>query len=275
MLRYYLLCIFLFVPRFISAQHVADSLFAAGDLLGARVEYERSIFSGGSPVTVNELLLKKSFCFKAAGDFQSAYQTLQRATETEAQKLRISILYESALTSFLSGKSDLTLGHLEEIKYYFPDTTSQMFQLLEILALNETHQWEKAQQKFQTYSTTYHLDLETTSYADIIKYKPKNPGKAETMSMIIPGSGQMYAGYFLKGLASTAINAGLVLFTVYSFSNGFYASGAFTGVALFYFFYTGGATYARTLTEQKNEHVFRKFNDSIKEQLTKAGGLKK
>jgi TM2 domain-containing membrane protein YozV len=150
-----------------------------------------------------------------------------------------------------------------------------MFQLLEILALNELHRWKDAQQKFQRYSSNYHLGLDSNTYAEIIRYKPRNPGKARLMSMIIPGSGQMYAGYFLKGLTSTVINTGLVLFTIYSFSNGFYMSGAFTGVALFYLFYNGGATYAYDLAEVKNKDVFDEFNESIKAKLTKEDALKK
>lgn len=275
--RFYFQCIFLFAPLFTEAQNLnADSLFSEGDYLKARVEYEKSIFSGGSVNDINKLLLKKSYCFKEEGKFENAYQTLQRITVDFVNKdFATSILYELSLTAYLANKSDLALSHLEEMKYYFPDTTSQILQVLEVLSLNEVHQWNEAQQKFKLYATTYNLGLNEDIYSDIISFKPRNPRKAETMSMLFPGSGQMYTGHFLRGLSSTVINGGLVLFTLSSFSSGFYLSGAFTGVALFYLFYNGGVSYARSLAEKRNFQVYLKFNDSIKSQIWNGLELKK
>ncbi len=63
----------------------------------------------------------------------------------------------------------------------------------------------------------------------------KNPDKAFALSYYFPGAGQMYAGYFWKGLVSTILNAGLIYFSVWNFANGYFFSGAFTGACAFLF----------------------------------------
>lgn len=267
--RFYLICIFLSAPHFISAQgSMADSLFATGDYLAARVEFERMVFEAANPAEARVALLRKSQCFKAEGDFANAYQTLQRIAEAEGNpQLKANILYEKILTAFLNGKSDVALGHLQEWQYYFADTTAQILDVVEILALNDSHQWSKAQEKFKVYAKTFQPGLDSNVYKKILNYKPRKAATAELLSMLLPGSGQMYAGQFFKGLTSTLINGSLVLFAIYNFSNGFILSGAFTGVALFYIFYTGGASYARSLADKKNEEVYADFNNRIKNQL--------
>ena len=83
--RFYLICIFLFAPHFISAQGSrADSLFATGDYLAARAEFERMVFEADNPAEARVALLRKSQRFKAERDFANAYQTLQRIAEAEA-----------------------------------------------------------------------------------------------------------------------------------------------------------------------------------------------
>lgn len=266
--RYYLICIFLSVPLFINGQHVADSLFAAGDYLAARVEFERMVFAAAHPREAQFALLRKSQCFKAQGDFANAYQTLQRIAEDENNtQLKAAITYEKAFAAFLNNKSDVALGHLQEWQYYFPDTTVQILKVIEILSLNDLHRWSEAQEKFSAYAKTFQPILDSSIYEEMLNYKPRHPAKAELLSMLLPGLGQMYAGSFLRGLTSTAVNGSFVLFAIYNFTNGFILSGAFTGVALFYIFYTGGASYARSLAEKKNEEVYAGFNNRIRNQL--------
>lgn len=231
----------------------------SGNFLGARVAYERAIFEGASPVLFNELLLKKADCWKQEGKFMEAYEVLQRANATDNRFTQFQVLYESALTAYLQAKGDLALGHIQELRYYFPDTTVQMIDLLEILSLNELSRWQDAQIKFSEYSDRYALNLNEHLYDDIIQYKLKKPSRAVGLSFIFPGSGQMYSGYFFRGLTSTVINTGWVLFTIYSFSHGFYLSGAFTGVAFFHLFYNGGANYARSLANKRNDETTRDF----------------
>ena len=257
MIRFCLTCIFLFVQLSANSQvNYADSLFRAGDYLGARVAYERSIFNNPDQAEFNQLIIKKALCHKMEGSYQQAYEVLQRATNIpENQPQHFIHLYESALLAYLHQKSDLALGHTQEIRYWYPDTTVRELDLLEILVLNDVGKWKEAQEKYAAYCKHYQLLYHEHLYDQVLKSKPLKPGTALTLSMVFPGGGQYYAGYFFKGFTSTVINTGLILFTIYSFSHGFYFSGAITGVGLFHLFYNGGASYARTLAIQKNQRV--------------------
>jgi len=236
--------------------------------LPARVAYERLLFYGISDI--DYVLLKKSYCLKAEGKFYEAFSTLQRADLFNVSDSLKAILYnEKALVSFLAGKSDLTLSILQEFRYYFPGNSTPLSDALEILALNQQKKWVDAEKKFISFVERYDING-SNLYNEGNLPRLKNPTKAETLSFIIPGSGQLYAGYPGQAFTSVLIQCGLVAFTVYSFVNGYYVSGAFTGVGLFSFFYNGGAGHARELAEKRNTEQLLKFNEKVKTVLEKA-----
>ena len=266
--RFLSICIFLSVPSFINGQNIefADSLFEAGDFLYARVAYERLLFQGKEDVGL--LLLKKSFCLKAEGKFEEAYTTLQRVDLfKESDSVRIKLYHELALDAYLARKFDQSISTLEELHYYFPNESTSISDALEILSLNQLAKWDAAKQKFEAFLSKYQLPDQ-----DLYKKKNlpslKNPTKAETLSYLIPGSGQLYAGYPGRAITSIVLQGGLVVFTVYSFTNGYYLSGAFTGVGLFSLFYNGGAGQARDLAIKHNEKEFAEFNNKVKAALS-------
>lgn len=265
MTRYYWGCIFLFVLRFADGQDAA--VMTATENLERRVACERALYAGTGDA--HRWLLEKSRLYKLEGRFEEAYQTLQRATSIQQSDTitQISFLYESALTAYLNGKSDPSLSHLQELKYYFPDTLIYMADLVEILDLNEQERWGLAKEKTVAWSETFRIPIDSEMYAPMLHYKPLRPNKALLLSMLLPGSGQMYAGHWGKGFLSLLINAGLISFTVFNFSQGFYLSGAFTGVSLFYLFYNGGAQYAMELAEKYNKETTRNFKERVKEKL--------
>lgn len=276
-----MICIFLCAPFFINAQiQKGDSLFAKGDWLAARVAYERELFLGvNSSEVFNTLLLKKSYSFKAEGNFDAAYQTLSRALLYEgSDSLRFLLFYELSFNAFLAEKPDLAIGHIQEFNYNFEGSEfDDELLFLEILCLNKLKRWREAKEKYERYATVNDLNADVNQYEEILNHKFKNPKKAQNLSLVIPGSGQMYAGFPLKGLFSLTVQAGLVYFSVESFLNAYYLSGVFTGVALFYMFYNGGARYAAKLATQNNEKVVQSFNDKIstiiiENELIKKGG---
>lgn len=264
MSKYFSICIFLCGLPFAKAQN-ADSLFAAGDFALARVAFERNVFEGQ---LVTESLLKKSWCFKAESRFDEAYQTLQRINYgDEKVETQASVLYEMALNGHLSGKNDIATGHLAELHYIQNDSVSLNALIVEILALNELGRWNEAKLVYEKYLARTNSYESSDVYNDIVHKKRKSPKLAQGLSMIVPGSGQIYAGYPLRGLFSTSVNGGLVAYAVYSFTNAYYLSGAFTGVGLVFLFYNGGALYATKLAEKKNAQRAASFNQKIRERL--------
>ncbi|MBS1490144.1 MAG: hypothetical protein JSS93_06440 [Bacteroidetes bacterium] len=263
MIKFYLICIFLCAPFFIKAQtKLADSLFTAGQYLQARVEYERLLYLGLS--SPNELLLKKSYCLKAQQQYEEAYHTLQRADFFKgSDSLQFKLYYESALNAYLSGKYDLCLNKIQEEYYYLPQIHSPFLELLEIMTLNQQQNISEANEKYNEFVIRHHLSTSSPYTAKKFR-KLKNPERAESMSHLLPGVGQLYAGFPGRGITSLAIQAGLVTFAGVSFLNGYYFSGAFTGVGLFYMFNNGGARHAHYLAEKKNREIITKLNNEIK-----------
>jgi hypothetical protein len=264
-IKYCLICTFLCAPFFSKAQiALGDSLYFAGDFSRAFIAYEFSLFNRSSGPQTNLVLLKSAYCLKQTGKFEKARLILDRADfYNDTDSLRFLLFYEYAVNSMLANKYDLALSKMEEMHNEFKDTVKLATILpLEIIALNELHRWPEAQKKYLQLTTT-----QFDPYHEILSMKIKNPDKAFALSYYFPGAGQMYAGYFWKGLVSTLLNAGLIYFSVWNFANGYFFSGAFTGVALFYLSYNGGAKYAATLAGEHNEKRINSFNEKIKTQV--------
>ncbi len=262
MIRFYLPCIFLCAPFFIKAQEkLADSLFKAREFLPARVAYERVLFN--ETKRANELLLKKSYCLKAEAKHEEAYSTLQRADFFNgSDSLKFNLYYESALNAYLAGKYDLSLNKIQELNYYIPSISNSIVTLLEILSLNQLQKITEAEKRFKELAANSKLQGTSKIYDGV---KLKNPEKAESISHLLPGVGQMYAGYLGRGFTSMVIQSGLIVFTGYNFWNGYYFSGAFTGVGLFYMFNNGGARHAQYLAEKKNREIIERLNEKVKQ----------
>jgi len=243
---------------------LGDSLYLAGDFGKAFIAYEYTLFIKTSQPQTNLILLKSAYCLKQIGKFEKARLILDRADfYNGTDSLRFLLFYEYAINSMLVNKYDLALSKMEEMHNEFRDSVKLATLLpLEVIALNELHRWPEAHKKYLQLTTN-----KSDPYQEILSFKMKNPDKAFALSYYFPGAGQMYAGYFWKGLVSTLLNAGLIYFSIWNFANGYFFSGAFTGVALFYLSYNGGAKYAATLASQHNEQRIESFNEKIKRQL--------
>ncbi len=260
-----MICIFPCAPFFSKAQvALADSLNSSGDFQRAVVAYEYALFRGLPPTEANPVLLKSAQCLKKLGKYGQAISQLDRADlYNERDSLRFLLFYEYALNALLGSRPDIALSKMKEARYELTDTSDITLLLpLEILAFNEMHQWKDAQAKYLQFAKSHSLAFDP--YPEILSFKKKDPDRAMSISYWLPGVGQMYAGYFWKGFVSSMLNLGLVGFSTWSFLNGYFYSGAFTGVALFYLSYNGGARYAEALANQYNKTKVDAFNAKVK-----------
>lgn len=266
------ICIFLFVQFSGKAQVTfADSLFDTNHYLEAGVEYERLIFEGSNDLTINELILRKSYCYKAQNNFEKAFETLQRSDFYRGtDSIRFQLFYESILSAYLSGRFDLSLSLINELNYNFNNETNYPLEVLEILTLTELMKWSEAKTKFISLSTKHNLYLDSTLFDQVLKRKFKKPEKAILLSYLLPGSGTIYAGAPVRGLTSTAFQAGAMLMIIHGLREGYFFSGALTGAALFYVLYNGGAQYAARLAEKKNDTRISKLKTDLTNALREA-----
>lgn len=269
-MRFLWICIFLFVNFSGKAQvSYADSLFRASNYLEAGVEYERLIFEGNKDLTPNEILLKKSYCYKRQRNFEMSLETLQRSDYySGSDSIRFQLFYESILSAYMSGRYDLSLSLIDELNYNFENKTNLSLEVVEILTLTELMKWQEAKSKFNTLSTQHQRDLDSTIFDQLLKRKFKKPEKAIILSYLLPGAGLFYAGAPVRGLTSAGLQTGAMLMTIHGLKEGYFFSGALTGAALFYVLYNGGAQYAATLSAKRNATRINSF----KTELVKALG---
>lgn len=271
-IRFYLICTFLCAPFFSRAQvALGDSLYYAADFQRAVIAYEYAVYKGVVPEASNSILLKSAYCYKQLNRPDQALRTLDGANYyTGSDSSRFLLFYEYALNALLAEKYDLAFSKIQELRYEVTDTSLFATLLpLEVIALNELQRWPEAHTKYLQLMSNELPGKDP--YDDILTFKKKNPDKAMALSYWLPGVGQMYAGYFWKGFVSSALNVGLIGFSAWSFINGFYFSGAFTGVALFYLSYNGGARYAEVLANQYNEEKIRRFNERVRGEILSRG----
>jgi TM2 domain-containing membrane protein YozV len=80
----------------------------------------------------------------------------------------------------------------------------------------------------------------------------KSEKTAKTLSTILPGLGQMYAGKPGHAAISMLLTGGSILYSAVSFTTGYYATAVLTGIPLTVKFYLGGRDNANNIVMRKN-----------------------
>lgn len=262
--RCLLLCMCLFGSYLISAQvKTAEMLFNRGKYQRAAVAYERAFYETREP----HYLLRKVYCYKSLKDYEAALRTATRIN-TGNDSLEALVLYEKVLLNFLDSNYPEAYNDLlrYEVFGYPKDFNTEYVRFVSQVHLLE---WESAKRQLFQDSMYFDLSEDEIEYIIPADLKIKEIKKARTLSYFLPGVGQMYAGYFGKGLISGTMVAGAIAFTAYSTLNGYFFTGMVPGAAVFYTFYLGGVRYAGQLAEQKNREMAEATEDRFREVLNK------
>lgn len=269
----------------------ADSLFSVKNYALAQVEYERVIFLYPDDFEQKaRAILGKIYVLKAQKKFREVLWNLERLDDLsplQSDTLRFNLLYEGALSAFLSKNYILALSFIDFIKYrdFFKNTNFiQKVDYLEILSWNERYfndalanprefswetvkeNWKVSKKLMKIYMKQRNLRVNVDSlYAFLDKVKFKSYKKAKTLSTIFPSLGQYYAGYFWRGTASLLLNTGSWTFSFLNFRDAYYFSGAITGLGLSQRFYLGGRRHSVYLALKKNEEIVKKHNQMIQD----------
>jgi hypothetical protein len=251
---------------------VADSLMARQEYALAAAYYEKAIFdqnqasSDDFRILTNQILHKKIQCQKALRTFEDAWQTAQRFDLNESNDtLQFKLRYEGALCGYLSQRYNEAFGQIQQTHFYIQDSSlTASLDVLEILTLNELERWTESKAVFSRYVTRNQLKVNVGELYEFLKKKPKNPDKAQLLSFLMPGLGQVYAGYPLEGLSSAGLQALALGFGVYHVLNKYYLIGFFTGAGLFQTFYFGGARRASMMAEETNRKRKARNNERIR-----------
>ncbi len=251
-----------------------DSLYASGQYFEASIEYERMIFNAESQAFLYYNKYKKSLCYKQLKNFDRALAELQPMYFSNSDdSLYQYVCYEQSLCFYLNGEPMKALWKIDEYFHRSADTaTYRLFMPVRILCLNETLQWNEAQECFLLYIQMQNFTSEKEAEMQQIVnnlYKKKNLPhimsikKAENWSRFIPGSGQIYAGKTGEGIVNFLINASVLAFSAHQAYNGFFITGYLAGLGFFNKTYHGGIKRSGILASQKNTELIVDFNSGI------------
>jgi tetratricopeptide (TPR) repeat protein len=259
MKAYWLLCMFLCVIYSINAQiKSGEAFYSEGAYLESAIAHELAYINAPS----DSLLMKKSYAYKARGDYDRALKNLERIQS-------IDMTYEKALLHFLNEDIEACYNQLLRIQLDNDNVLTEAYHLLFVMTLVKKNDFQEARKYL---NGEYSFGMNDDQLNEIIsgKLKPKNTDRAFNISLWLPGFGQAYAGYLGRGFVSGLMQTGSAGFTYYSLINNYYFSGVLTGAALFYTFYLGGARYAGQLAEKKNLELQEQILSTLKSEIKKA-----
>lgn len=281
--KFYFICIFLYGISLSSfcQTNKADNLFDAGEYFEASIEYDRLLFYSNSRAASNDYQYKKALCYSHLGEYSRALNELQTMyIPNSSDTLFALVAYQQALCSFLNNKPMDALWKIDEFLFQTRDTSTYLnFVPIKILCHNELKEYTKAKAAFeflikkQIGNTEQQEALQASIdqlYLDKSLPRIISVDKAEKLSRIIPGTGQMYSGAVGEGVVNFLIHASLLAFSAHQFYYKFYLTGYLGGLGFFSQMYTGGAQRARVLAARNNKNEKNAFNQKTKHLLSKS-----
>lgn len=284
---------------------LADSLFERGEYRIAAIEYERIFFLASVPVVRTEALLRKAECLKHLLQFEKAERNLNRANFAALNDTLIfRVRFQTALCAYLGGNFSNAESQLIQIHYFIKDSIyygkwlmedgkrekkesdnkkypfsiyhHTSYILLYALVLNEQNRWDEAKEKIVKWInlTDYYpsikdslLNIIGEIYQSSGYPKLKNLKKAQILSRFLPGSGQIYTGYFWDGLTNVSLQLTALAFTGYAIYSAYYITAFVIGYVIFGKFYVGGINHLKYLVNKKNYELLRGYNNRLKKDV--------
>ena len=214
-----------FVTILTSSSNFADSLFEIGDYRNALIEYERLDFFSPS----NEWKYKKGICYRELCRFGEAIYIFKSLNEYR----------ELVITYILLG--DYSLAKYECRR-------SRDKELMAWVMLHEG-KWDES---FLLFNKLGRLDI--SSDIQTARLLPqKEIKKAQMLSYILPGLGEMYAGKPLPGFCTLSLNLLFGWLSIKSFMDDRPLDGVLITVFLWSRFYQGGIENAGRAAHKFNE----------------------
>lgn len=255
---------------------LGDSLFHLKQYKEASIEYELIAYNASSLSEANEALLRKAECKLAMQLYEEAENTMSRVRFYDiSDTLYIDCMYKYALCCYLSGNLSQCETLLMNLTSSIDDTSriSNSY-LLYGLCMNEKREYDKAKEltlNYLKYNKNLGVNYKESAKKEIEELyskknlpKIKNPAKAERLSTFLPGTGQIYAGYYFEGITNVMLQLVSLGFGGYQIYLRNYITGGIIGMSLAQRFHMGGMSRSAFLCEKHNYLVCKKFNERVK-----------
>jgi len=243
--------------------HKADSLFKVGNYSQSGLTYEWILYSESDPASTDLAMLGRIQSYKKLSQYEKAIDYIDRVNTIElSDSLRVALIYESLLLNYLAENYHEVQSRLLMSKQLLKETSYfNDASLLLCLSQLKAGNWKRASTSSEAYiynlapfEKAESLITEFHSIFDTLQApKLKKPRTARILSMIVPGSGQAYAGYPFDGFISFGLHVIALGGAGLAFTQGLYITGWIGGFGVLQKLYFGGNHRAADLAEQKNQ----------------------
>ena len=196
----------------------ADQLFDRGSYHEAITEYKRFIFFNPESNQISHALYNMGMAYRASHDWQNAIDSIESSILHEREKIAAE-RKRIVLGTTLIASGNYSLARLELVKV-LEFTSSPLLRRKSIyfngIASLYMYDWDSAMRSFNDFYSEYDDQVvkERASEIQSLLARAGNSYKsartAQILSAIIPGAGQIYAGYWKDGINAFILN-GLII----------------------------------------------------------------
>lgn len=256
-----------------AVERQADSLYGSRQYYDASLSYEKAIYYHRNPVKKAALALKRTEALRQIGSFDIAEQTLKRVDLAALNDSMFYLVkYNAALCAYLNSDFASAESHLLQLVSFAKDTIRLAGSYpLYTLVLNELGKYDDAKHYLERFVSVNRLEKDSLTPMIEKEYEPakrpkyKRLKKAKIMSYIVPGLGQMYAGFYGEGITAMACNAIFLGLTGVGIYYKYYLTSILYSYTIFSKFYTGNISRMEFLVNKRNYLLQKNYNQRLKQ----------
>lgn len=260
-------------------ERAGDSLYTVQKYNDASLLYEKAIYFNSNAVSRAKLSLKRAQSLKQIAAYDIAEQTLNRVDLSAlTDSLFYTVKYNAALCAYLGADFTVAESHIIQLIYFGRDSskTYNCYPLYTLI-LNELGKYEQSKLYLEKYIGKAYDSADTNRvkilrevnvlYSKQNQPKLKRLKKAKVMSYIVPGMGQIYAGFWAEGITAMTCNAIFIGLTGVGIYYRYYITSVLYSYTIFSKFYTGNISRVEYLVNKKNYRLTKNYNASLKQKV--------
>lgn len=250
--------------------HEAEKLYYQGFFDEAIIACERYTYFSSDQKLKPAALFIEAKAFQQKGNYKYSSNILLSIPRIHLDKhVKALIDFNLALNSFLDGYYDEAQVYLDNCDTTVMDYSERNnYELIRLFNLCYLEKWQEASVLVE--NSPFIADSLKNELILLLNNPPKllNQKRLEWFSRIVPGSGQIFSGYYVEALSSFLFCSGSLALGGLLLINKFYFSAYVLGAGSLYAFYYGGIRRLKEITQTENQNRKQLFLATIKSKLT-------
>lgn len=249
---------------------LGDAFMAEGDYYRAITEYKKLTFLFPDSEQLSEAYYQIGMAYYRGKDYKSAVKSFAKVRQLYTASHYSSAAFYEGLSYSKLGLPDKAARAFERSRL-FDENHPEAANAVLALCLNALEKDNVAgcRQELDAFLVSYPEDERVpgvkASFGLLDEYESqprKSPALAGTMSAVIPGSGQMYAGHYKDGLMAFVVNGLFIAGTVAAIDDENYALATIVG-SVGLPFYFGNIYGAANASRKWNLSLSKKLRDEL------------